>query len=89
MAQVATCSENILALGAFQILGVSTALRFTVDHAEYHTTYELGRKVFVKLKGLAIGYHYGHLSIGKAQGSGLENISSFLIEQHFVKSCEK
>ena len=66
-----------------------SALRFTVDHTEYHTTYELGRKVFVKLKGLAIGYHYGHLSIGKAQGSGLENISSFLIEQHFVKSCEK
>jgi hypothetical protein len=67
----------------------SCALRFAVDHTDYHATYELGRKVFVKLKGLAIGYHYGHLTIGGTRGSALENISSFLIEQHFLKNCER
>ena len=66
-----------------------SALRFAVDHTEYHATYELGRKVFVKLKGLAIGYHYGHLTIGESRGSALENISSFLMEQHFLKNCER
>lgn len=65
------------------------ALRFVVDLTENHATYELGRKVFVKLKGLAIGYLFGHLSIGASRGNDLENISSFLMEQHFVKSCDK
>jgi hypothetical protein len=67
----------------------SCALRFAIDRTEYHTIYEVGRKVFVKLKGLAIGYHFGHLTIGEARGSVLENISSFLMEQYFLKNCER
>jgi hypothetical protein len=64
------------------------AIQFSMDKTNLYTVYPIGRKVFVKLKGLSIGYGRGVLQIGKAIAGELERIPSSEVFNHFFRSCE-
>lgn len=66
----------------------TAAIRFAVDKTNLYATYPIGRKVFVKLKGLSMGYTRGTLEIGKAVAAQLERIPSSEVSTHFFRSCE-
>ncbi len=63
-------------------------IRIAVDQTNTYTQYPVGRKVFVKLKGLAIGYSGGTLEIGKAAGAEIVRIPNTEVSQHIIRSCE-
>lgn len=69
-------------------MNATTGIRFAVDKTNLYSIYPLGRKIFVKLKGLSIGYTRGTLEIGKAVGADLERIPSGEVSSHFFRSCE-
>ena len=66
----------------------NAAIQFTLDKTNLYSLYPIGRKVFVKLKGLSIGFGRGVLQIGKAIAGELERIPSSEIFNHFFRSCE-
>lgn len=66
----------------------TSAIKIAIDQTDIYTKYEVGRKIYVKLNGLAIDYSYGSLQIGKISNSELEGISSFEIDNHIVRSCD-
>lgn len=66
----------------------TAAIQFSVDKTNLYAVYPIGRKVFVKLKGLSIGYGRGVLQIGKAIAGELERIPSSEVFNHFFRSCE-
>ena len=66
----------------------STAISISIDATGLYSKYEVGRKIFINLKGLAIGNHFGRLSIGQIINGELEGISSFEYKNHISKSCE-
>lgn len=51
-------------------------------------TYEVGRKVYVKLNGLAIGIENGVYTLGKAVGNSLEQIQSFEYTSFIIRDPE-
>ncbi len=66
----------------------TSAIKIAIDQTDIYTKYEVGRKIYVKLNGLAIDYSYGSLQIGKISNSDLEGISTFELDNHIVRSCE-
>ncbi len=66
----------------------TSGIKFLIDQTNLYTTYNVGRKICVKLKGLSIGYDKGSLAIGKGGSDGLERISSFEVKNHFFRTCE-
>lgn len=66
----------------------TVAISISVDASNLYTKYELGRKVFVKLKGLAIGNYFGRLQIGQLNNGEMQGVSSFEYENHLIKSCD-
>lgn len=66
----------------------TAAIKIAIDQTDLYTKYNIGRKVLVKLKGLAVGYGFGSIQIGKAVGTKLESISSFEINNYIIRSCE-
>ena len=51
-------------------------------------TYEFGRKVYIKLNGLAIGEEHGVYTLGKANGSVLEQLQEFEYQEFIIRSSE-
>lgn len=49
-------------------------IRVLIDNSPLFTTYELGRKVFIKLDGLTVAVANGVLSLGFVEGNFLEKI---------------
>jgi hypothetical protein len=66
----------------------TTAIKISMDETNLYTKYEVGRKIYIKLKGLAVGYSFGSIQIGQAQGTELGRISAFEINNHIFRSCE-
>lgn len=66
----------------------TAAIKIAIDQTDLYTKYNVGRKIFVKLKGLAVGYSFGSFQIGKASGRELDRISSTEINNFIVRSCE-
>ncbi len=66
----------------------TSAIKIAIDQTDIYTKYEVGRKIYVKLNGLAIDYSYGSLQIGKISNSELKGISPFELDNHIVRSCE-
>jgi hypothetical protein len=66
----------------------TSAIKIAIDQTDIYTKYEIGRKIYVKLNGLAIDYSFGSLQIGKITNSELEGISPFEIDNHIVRSCD-
>ena len=51
-------------------------------------TYEMGRKVYVKLNGLAIGIENGVYALGRAVGASLEQIQSYEYKNFIIRDPE-
>jgi hypothetical protein len=66
----------------------TAAIKISIDQSDIYTVYNVGRKVFVKLKGLAVGYSYGSIQIGKATATELGRIPALEVKDHIIRSCE-
>ena len=66
----------------------TAAIKISVDQTDIYTTYNVGRKVYVKLKGLAVGYSFGSIQIGKASDTELGRIPDLEVKNHIIRSCE-
>ncbi|MFD1293054.1 DUF5689 domain-containing protein [Lutibacter holmesii] len=66
----------------------TAAIKLAIDQTDLYTTYNVGRKIYVKLKGLAVGYSYGSFQIGVANGKELDRIPSTDVKNRIVRSCE-
>ncbi|OGS73659.1 MAG: hypothetical protein A3F91_14695 [Flavobacteria bacterium RIFCSPLOWO2_12_FULL_35_11] len=66
----------------------TAAIKISINQTNIYTRYNVGRKIYVKLKGLAVGYSFGSVQIGKATGTGLEGILGSELDKYIVRSCE-
>jgi len=66
----------------------TSAIKISIDETNLYTTYDVGRKIYIKLKGLAVGYSFGSIQIGQAVGGELARISAFEVKNHIFRSCE-
>ncbi|WP_203295275.1 DUF5689 domain-containing protein [Luteirhabdus pelagi] len=63
-------------------------IRVVIDESPLFTRYELGRRVFVKLDGLTVGYDSGVLTLGINEEGGVGSIPAPLEEDFLVRSSE-
>ena len=66
----------------------TAAIKIAIDKTDLYTKYNVGRKVYVKLKGLGIGYSYGSIQLGKIVNGEISGISPFEVDDFIVRSCE-
>ncbi len=66
----------------------TSAIKISIDETNMYTKYDVGRKIYVKLKGLAVGYSFGSVQIGQAVAGELARISAFEVKNHLFRSCE-
>ena len=66
----------------------TSAIKIAIDQTDIYTKFDVGRKVYVQLKGLAIGYSYGSIQIGKAKAVELGSIPALDVPKHIIRSCE-
>lgn len=66
----------------------SFAVVLNVDEYDTNVRYQVGSKVYVKLKGLAVSNNYGSIEIGIGNGSQLESIPAELVRKQILKACE-
>ncbi len=66
----------------------TAAIKISINQTNIYTRYNVGRKIYVKLKGLAVGYSFGSVQIGVASGAGLEGILGSELDKFIVRSCE-
>jgi hypothetical protein len=63
-------------------------VKVLINVSPLFTTYEFGRKVYIKLDGLAVGYNSGVLSIGSRDGNQVEAIAESLMDQTIIREVE-
>ena len=63
-------------------------VKVLINVSPLFTTFEFGRKVFVKLDGLAVGYNGGVLSLGLRDGNQVEAIAESLMDQTLLRDVE-
>jgi len=63
------------------------AVKIMVDVASLYTKYDLGRKVYLQLNGLAINKSHGELVIGEIIGGALENIRENKAKQCLLRNA--
>ena len=66
----------------------SRGVKFLMNVSPLFTTFEFGRKVFVKLDGLSIGYNGGVLSLGFRDGNQVLAIAESLMDQTIIRATE-
>jgi hypothetical protein len=66
----------------------TSAIKISIDQNNLYTKYDVGRKIYVKLKGLAVGYSFGSIQIGQAVGTELQRISAFEVSNYIIRSCD-
>jgi hypothetical protein len=64
------------------------AVVLNIDEYDTNVKFQVGSKVFVKLKGLAVTNNYGSIEIGIGNGSDLENIPSEIVRKQILIACE-
>ena len=64
-------------------------VKVLLDESPLFPRYELGRKIFVKLDGLSVGYGNGVLSLGLREGDFLEQIPGPQEDEYIIRSAEK
>ena len=63
-------------------------LNILINVRSLSDTYEVGRKVYVKLNGLAIGIQNGVYTLGKASGSQLVQLQEYEYLNYVIRSAE-
>lgn len=66
----------------------TAAIKISINQTNIYTKYNVGRKIYVKLKGLAVGYSFGSVQIGVASGDGLGGILGSELDKYILRSCE-
>ncbi|NEW80092.1 MAG: lamin tail domain-containing protein [Gelidibacter sp.] len=66
----------------------TAAIKISINQTNIYTKYNVGRKIYVKLKGLAVGYSFGSVQIGVATGDGLGGILGSELDKYILRSCE-
>lgn len=66
----------------------TSAIKISIDETDLYTKYNVGRKIYVKLKGLAVGYSFGSIQIGLSKEGKLGRIPSSILNNYIVRSCE-
>ncbi len=66
----------------------TAAIKISINENDLYTKYNVGRKIYINLNGLAVGYSFGSIQIGQAVGTELGRISAFEISKHIFRSCE-
>ncbi len=66
----------------------SAGIRVLIDDSPLYTTYEFGRKLFIKLDGLSLGIENGVPTIGISEGTTIGSIPSFDIQHYIKRSTE-
>lgn len=66
----------------------TSAIKIAIDQSNLYTRFEIGRKIYIKLKGLSVGYSFGSIQIGQVVGGELARISAFEVDKYIVRSCE-
>ncbi|SNR54111.1 DUF5689 domain-containing protein [Lutibacter flavus] len=66
----------------------TVAIKISIDRTDIYTTYNVGRKIYIKLKGLAVGYSFGSVQIGLAKDTDLGRIPSTEVDKYIFRSCE-
>jgi hypothetical protein len=56
--------------------------------ASYFETYDFGRKIYIKLKGLSVGETNGVLTMGVANGNKIDQIPLSRISEHIIRTPE-
>ncbi len=59
-----------------------------VDVKSLSDSYEIGRKVYIKMNGLAVGLAHGVFIIGKQSGNNIEQIQEFEFRDHIIRDPE-
>lgn len=66
----------------------TAGIRIAIDETDTYLKYNVGRKIYLKLKGLGITKNAGVLEIGLPQGTTLARIPSPNVSSHIFRSCE-
>ncbi|MBW1297977.1 DUF5689 domain-containing protein [Aquimarina litoralis] len=66
----------------------TAGIRVLIDVNPLFTSYEFGRKVFIKLEGLSAGIENGVATLGVLSGDEVEQIPSFSQEEVIIRSSE-
>ena len=64
------------------------ALRIDVDMTNTYLVYEVGRKIYVKLKGLTIDKVNGVLVLGVLSNTGFSRIPAFTVQEQVLRAIE-
>ncbi|WP_046743250.1 DUF5689 domain-containing protein [Kordia zhangzhouensis] len=62
--------------------------RVDINQAALFNRYEFGRKVYIKMNGLAIGLENGVYAIGKPNGNDIDQIQPFELDNFVVRGTE-
>ncbi|WP_298509311.1 DUF5689 domain-containing protein [uncultured Kordia sp.] len=62
--------------------------RVDINQSALFNSYEFGRKVYIKMNGLAIGLENGVYAIGKPNGNDIDQIQPFELEEFVVRGTE-
>jgi len=65
-----------------------TGLNVQINVRSLSDTYEFGRKVYIKLNGLAIGEENGVYTLGRVNGSNLEQLQEYEYQDFIKRSSE-
>lgn len=63
-------------------------LKVEINVRSLSDTYEFGRKIYIKLNGLAIGLENGVYTLGKANGNSLEQLQEYEYQSYIFRSAE-
>ncbi len=66
----------------------TAGIRVLINNAPLFTSYEFGRKVYVKLDGLSVGIENGVPTLGILNGNSIDHIPSFLVNEVITRSSE-
>jgi len=66
----------------------TSAIKISIDQTNLYTKYNVGRKIYIKLKGLGVGYSFGSIQIGQVVEGELTRISTFEVDKRIFRSCE-
>lgn len=66
----------------------TVGIRFRIDVNPLFTSYEVGRKVFIRLDGLSVGLDSGVLTLGVRDGDRIGQVAPALQEETIIRSTE-
>lgn len=66
----------------------TSGIQVLIDDTSLFNTYNFGRKVFVRVNGLSLGYRNGVLQLGKQNRGDIVPIPQTLIDDHIIRTAE-